>query len=238
MQDPVPSLREISDSYDQRFAQGDFRESDGFYRWVLKRLAPTPQNALLDVSCGEGHLLRWASRLYHLETWGLDLSTVALEISGRNAPEARLARCDGTALPFPDNTFDYITNLGSLEHYVDIPQGIREMARVLKPEGRAAILLPNSYYLADIVWLVCRTGYGPSHQQTLERFATFGEWKDMLEEGGIEVVHTHAHNFRFPLNRSDWRWYQRRPRRFLNLLIAPFTPLHLSYCFLFIGKKR
>jgi ubiquinone/menaquinone biosynthesis C-methylase UbiE len=151
---------------------------------VLKCLGLTAQNALLDVSCGEGHLLQWASRLYHLETWGIDLSTVALEISGQNAPEARLARFDGTALPFPNSTFDYVTNLGSLEHYSDIPQGIREMARVLRPEGRVAILLPNSYFLADTVWLVWRTGYGPSHQQSLERFATFGEWRGMLEEGG------------------------------------------------------
>lgn len=232
-----PSLREISESYDRRFAQGNFRESEGFYRWVLKRLSPTPRRALLDVSCGEGHLLNWASRLYGVDAWGIDLSPVALGISRLNASGARLSRCDGIALPFPDCTFDYVTNLGSLEHYADIPQGVREMARVLRPGGKTAILLPNSYYLADILWLVWRTGYGPSHQQAMERFATAGEWRDMLEEGGIEVLRTYGYNFRFPLRPVDWRWYRGRPRRLLNLLLTPVTPFNLSYCFLFVGQR-
>ncbi|MEA3377653.1 MAG: methyltransferase domain-containing protein, partial [Chloroflexota bacterium] len=136
-----------------------------------------------------------------------------------------------------DNAFHYVTNLGSLEHYPDIPRGVREMVRVLKPDGRAAILLPNSYYLADILWQVWRTGYGPSHQQPLERFATVGEWSDILSEGGIDILRIHAYNFLFPVRRKDWQWYRRRPRRFLNLLIAPFVPFNLSYCHLFIGQK-
>jgi SAM-dependent methyltransferase len=238
MQNKLPGLREISRAYDQRFARGDFRESDSFYRWVLKCLNPAPQTSLLDISCGEGHLLKWASRLYDVGVWGIDISTVALRLSRQNAPGARLARCDGINLPLADDVFHYVTNLGSLEHYTDVLQGVREVARVLKPEGRAAILLPNSYYLADIIWLVWRTGYGPSHQQTLEQFATAGEWRDILAQGGIEVLRTYAYNFRLPVSASDWRWYRERPHKFLNLLIAPFTPFHLAYCFLFVGRKR
>jgi SAM-dependent methyltransferase len=221
----LPSLSKIASEYDQRFAQGDLQESGGFYRWVLKCLSPTFRTTLLDVSCGEG-------------VWGVDISTTALKRSRQNAPDAKLARCDGITLPFPDNTFHYITNLGSLEHYTSILQGVQEMARVLRPEGSIAILVPNSYYLADIIWQVWRTGYGPSHRQVLERFATVGEWKDILEEGRIEVLSTYAYNFRFPVRLADWQWYRKRPRKFLNLLIAPFTPLNLSYCFLFIGQKR
>jgi ubiquinone/menaquinone biosynthesis C-methylase UbiE len=232
-----PSLSEVSDAYDQRFAQGTLRESESFYRWVLRRLDPSRHKALLDVSCGEGHLLHWASRLYDTDGCGVDLSRVALLISHEQLDEAGLARCDGIALPFADCSFDYVTNLGSLEHYADIPLGIREMARVLRPGGRAAILLPNSYYLADIVWQVMRTGYGPSHQQPMEQFATAGEWRDLLEEGGLEPKQTHPYNFRFPFRAADWQWYRGRPRRFLNLLISPFVPFHLSYCFLFICQR-
>lgn len=233
----MPDLEEISRLYDQRFAEGDFHESESFYKWVLKCLDPTPEKALLDVSCGEGHLLKWASRLYDVRVWGIDISKVALALSLQNVDRVKLSRCDGINLPFPNDTFHYITNLGSLEHYMDILQGIQEMARVLRPDGKVAILLPNSYYLADVIWRVWRTGYGPSHQQPLERFATVGEWSDMLSKGGIEVIHAYAYNFHFPTSCRDWQWYQERPRRFLNLLIAPFVPFNLSYCFLFIGQK-
>jgi ubiquinone/menaquinone biosynthesis C-methylase UbiE len=234
----APSLSDLTEAYDSRFAQGNFRETDGFYRWVLKVLAPTPGAALLDVSCGEGHLLKWGARLRQLVPYGIDISATALQIARRNAPSARLARSNGMALPFPDETFPFVTNLGSLEHYTDIPLGIREMARVVKPDGKLAILLPNSYYLADIVWWVWRTGYGPSHQQLLEKFATLGEWKDLLAEEGIETVRAYPYNFSFPTSASDWRWYRGRPRRLLNLLIAPLVPANLAYCFLFIGRKK
>lgn len=231
-----PSLSEVAAAYDGRFTQGEFRETDSFYRWVLKALNPSPGANLLDVSCGEGHLLKWGSLLRQLTGCGIDISRAALRIALRNAPDALLVRSDAITLPFPDATFQYVTNLGSLEHYSDIPQGIREMARVVKPGGKLAILLPNSYYLADIIWWVWRTGYGPSHQQMLEKFATVGEWKELLAAGGIIVERIYPYNFSFPAVAADWHWYRRRPRRLLNLLIAPLVPANLAYCFLFIGR--
>jgi SAM-dependent methyltransferase len=192
---------------------------------------------LLDVSCGTGQLLRSASILWDLDVYGIDISRVALMLTGQCAPGARLIQCDGAVLPFRDCTFEYITNLGSLEHYTDALQGIREMARVLTAGGRLAILLPNSYYLVDILWRVLRTGYGPSHGQLVERFATAGEWKDMLTEGGIQVLGTHAYNLRFPTTMADWAWYRLRPGRIARLLVGPFLPFNLSYCFLFVGRK-
>ncbi len=238
MSSEVLSLAEIASKYDQMFARGELLETESFYRWVLKRLSPSPRATLLDISCGEGYLLQLASRLYNLDVWGIDISTVALRNSRQNVPSVKLARCDGISLPFPDNTFQYVTNLGSLEHYTNISQGIREIARVLKPEGRTAILLPNSYYVIDIIWKVWRTGYSPSHRQPLERFATVGEWKDMLTEGGINVTHIYAYNFHFPVLRRDLQWFRKRPRRFLFLLIKPLVPFNLSYCFLFVGRKH
>lgn len=233
-----PSLTAISQAYDQRYAQGDLSETDSFYRWVLKHLSPVAGRSLLDVSCGEGRLLEWAIRLSAVQGWGVDISTMALRLSQIRIPQANVYRCDGIALPFPDNTFDYITNLGSLEHYTDIPLGIREMVRVLKPEGKAAILLPNSYYLVDILWDVWRTGYGPSHRQLLERFDTVGGWRDNLERGRFQIEHVYAYNFQFPYSKNDWGWYWSRPTRMIKMLISPFVPFNLSYCFLFICVKN
>ncbi len=231
-------LSQVAVAYDRRFAEGNFRETDSFYRWVLKALNPSAGASLLDVSCGEGHLLKWGAQLRQMMGCGIDISRTALDIARQNAPNAQLTRCDAMALPFPDATFRYVTNLGSLEHYSDISQGIREMVRVVKPDGKLAILLPNSYYLADILWWVWRTGYGPSHQQVLEKFATVGEWKDLLRAGGIVIERTYPYNFSFPMSVADWRWYRRRPRRLLNVLIAGLVPANLAYCFLFIGRKN
>ena len=233
----APTLAEVSQAYDARFAQGDLQESQTFYRWVLRCLGPQPGASLLDVSCGAGRLLSEAKARCQVHGSGIDISSVALRFARRQAPASSLTRSDGVELPFREAAFDCITNLGSLEHYTDIPRGVQEMVRVLKPGGRAAILLPNSYYLGDILWLVWRTGRGPSHQQRLERFATLVEWRELLEAGGFRLERAYPYNFRFPRTRADWRWYRRYPRKLLNLLLAPAVPFNLAYCFLFIVRK-
>jgi len=99
MQSKVPDIRQISAEYDRLFNKGGLRETDSFYQWVLKCLSPTPMKSILDVSCGEGHLLKWAIRLYTMNGLGIDLSSAALRISHQNVPQAKLVHCDGIYFP-------------------------------------------------------------------------------------------------------------------------------------------
>jgi SAM-dependent methyltransferase len=228
---------ELRAAYDEMFAGAErLRDSDSFYRWVLDRLNPGPGARLLDIGCGEGILVKVA-RQRGVQAVGVDLSAVGAGIALHTAGPGTVALSDGERLAFPDQSFDYAANLGSLEHFIHPEAGVREMARVLHPGGRAALVLPNSYYLADIFWHVWRTGYSVSHSQPLERFATCGEWREFLEAGGLNVERTLKYNFRFPRSRADLAWYRRHPRKALNLLLAPLTPFNLSYHFLFICCK-
>jgi SAM-dependent methyltransferase len=227
----------LVECYDRRYAQpGSIREQDAFYLWTLKKLAPAPGSNLLDVACGEGHLVRFA-RQRGIQAFGADFSPRAIMLARRLVGSGVVAIADGESLPYPDASFDYLANLGSLEHFLDPAQGILEIRRVLRPGGRAAVLLPNSFYLADIVWHVWRTGYGVSHHQPVERFAAFREWWDFLEAGHLKVQSAFKYNFRFPATGTDWIAYVRRPRRLLYLMSAPFMPFNLSYGFLFICTR-
>lgn len=230
------SKNEIVQRYNEIYKKkGNLRDVDALYRWVLNLLAPSPGQALLDVGCGEGILVRYATER-GLVAWGIDISWEAVQLA-RIGSQGRILVSEGESLPFKSESFDYVTNLGSLEHFFDPIQGIYEMKRVLKSSGLAAILLPNSYYIGDIIWHVWRTGYGPRHKQPLERFATFGEWRDLLERGGLQIIRVFKYNFMFPRTPEDWRWYFGRPRKLLYLLLAPFVPFNLSYSFLFLCKK-
>jgi ubiquinone/menaquinone biosynthesis C-methylase UbiE len=232
------SRRELIASYDALFgSEASLRDTDAFYRWALGRLSPKPGSRLLDVACGEGHLMKFAHQ-NGIEAFGIDFSLGATLRARGSMASSVVAVADGEALPFPDESFDYVMNLGSLEHFLHPLRGVEEMRRVLRHEGQAAFLLPNSYYLADIIWHVWRTGYGASHRQLVERFATFREWADLLEQGGLEVRKAKRYNFCFPRSRNDWLWYTRRPQRLLNLLLAPFVPFNLSYSFLYICAKK
>ena len=49
-------------------AAGKLRETDAFYQWVLDKL-PTRHGKLLDVACGEGHMVRLAHRHGLVQLW-------------------------------------------------------------------------------------------------------------------------------------------------------------------------
>lgn len=122
------------------------------YSGMLSLLKPEPGKKLLDVGCGKGLFLFLASKR-GLLTYGIDISKVAVDIARKVSPTSDIRVGLGEGLPYSDNFFDYVTCLGSLEHFLDPSKGVREMARVLKPDGRALILVPNSFFIGHIYGL-------------------------------------------------------------------------------------
>lgn len=236
----VAITRSAADNHESALGQyetyystpGFLRETDAFYRWILDRLGAR-QGKLLDVACGEGHMVAWAQRR-GLAGHGLDFSATAIRTAHRSSPASAVLVGNGEALPFADGVFDFVTNLGSLEHFDDPGQGLREMRRVLHPGGGLGLLVPNSYYLLDIVWHVWRRGYPVSHSQTIERFATAGQWRDLIHNSGLRIVRAYKYNLCFPQTLHDLGWYGRHPRKLVFPLMAPLTPFNLSYSFLFV----
>lgn len=94
---------------------------------------------ILDVGCGPGHLVE---RLVErgLEVTGIDLDPVMIErAEARLGSRAELLAADVAALPFPDASFDVVVSTLSMHHWADYRAGLAEIARVLRPEGRALI---------------------------------------------------------------------------------------------------
>lgn len=102
---------------------------------------------VLDVATGTGDVaIEFARRTGAARIVGLDPSAGMLEVArakvARDTRAARLEIIDGNALalPFPDASFDVVTIAFGLRNLPDYAQGVREMARVLKPGGRLAVL--------------------------------------------------------------------------------------------------
>ena len=230
----LPSISDVISAYDKEYETSDlFRDSDRVYKWVLDVLSPQKEATLLDVAFGLGLLLKYAVQR-NISCFGIDLSMSAAAQVHRQSPAMHVLIADGEKLPFPNHYFNYITNLGSLEHFINPDQGIKEMRRVLKKDGCAAILLPNSYYLLDIVQKVMLKGIGPTHHQIIERFATYHEWETLLQRNGFTVKASYKYNFFLPKNKEDWDWFLKHPKRLVPPLIAPFIPFNLSFSFLYI----
>lgn len=222
--------------YENIYSIKRIRHLDSFYQWLLGLLDVRPGQRLLDVSCGVGSLPQLAARL-GLEAHGVDFSEVALRVARKEGLTVNLVVADGERLPYPDACFDYVTNIGSLEHYVHPEAGAREIARVLKLDGRACILLPNTFGLLGNVWTALRTGRTFDDGQPIQRYAARLEWQDLLENAGLRVFRTVKYERAWPRNLADARWYLRYPKNLIRLLLGPFVPLNWANYFVYLCSK-
>jgi ubiquinone/menaquinone biosynthesis C-methylase UbiE len=233
----VSSIRNVKDSYDEKYRTETFRNADFYFRLALKVLSPQTGENLLDVGCALGHFMEAASQ-EGINCYGLDLSPMAVKQARQRVPSATVAVGNAETLGFGDETFDNVTLLSTLEHLLHPAKGLLEVQRVLKWGGKALIVVPNSYYLPDIIWEVALHGYGPNHKQVVQRFGTAHQWRLFIASGGLRVLRTERYNFMLPRTRRDWEWYRINPRRWLGLLAAPFIPFHLSNSFLYLCEKH
>ncbi len=139
-------------------------------------------------------ILAWASR-QGARAYGIDISEPTV-IQARSAfdrrPGARYglrgAVGDVRDLPFRDASFDAIYSMGTIEHFDETERAVEEMARVLKPGGRAIVGVPNRHdpFLRPLfVALLQAIGlYGYGYEKSYSRRAL----KRMLEKAGLEVV--------------------------------------------------
>lgn len=136
-----------------------FENADAtFYRWNeplhspdghFARLFDYPSfrgKRVLEVGCGMGCMaMNWAQQ--GALVTAVDLNPVAVAQTRRRFElfglPGDIQEVDGERLPFADETFDFVYSWGVLHHTPGTRQAIAELARVLKPGGRAGVMLYN-----------------------------------------------------------------------------------------------
>jgi demethylmenaquinone methyltransferase/2-methoxy-6-polyprenyl-1,4-benzoquinol methylase len=112
---------------------------DQRWRRLAVRLAVRPGDRVLDACCGTGDLAL-AARDAGATVVGLDFSEAMLERARRKAPDVEWVRGDLLALPFAAASFDAATVGFGVRNVEDLEHGLAELARVVRPGGRVAIL--------------------------------------------------------------------------------------------------
>jgi ubiquinone/menaquinone biosynthesis C-methylase UbiE len=134
--------------YFQRLLQSrdEYIHSGGNGQWMTQLLEYQSAAGLkvLDVGCGQGtDLYRYAAS--RAEATGIDLTPRHVELARAHLAAmgvtGEVIHGDAEALPFPDATFDRVSSNGVLHHTPDMPAALREIRRVLKPGGRATIIV-------------------------------------------------------------------------------------------------
>ena len=116
-----------------------------------------------DIGCGPGVFTSYMSvRAKHLVALDIDCASLQrVKFRNRHRSNAHFAATTVTSLPFSDNAFETVLFLEVLEHIEDDRAALREIWRVLRPEGRLVISVPvpPGEVNEDLEWGHKREGY-------------------------------------------------------------------------------
>ncbi len=172
-----------------------------------RRLLARARGRVLEAGIGTGRNLEFYPE--GLELTGIDVSPQMLERARRRAEslgrEVELRQADVQELPFQDATFDTVVAACLFCSVADPVRGLRELARVVKPDGAVLLLEhvrprnPLLGLVADLVSPLTRRLFGPSLNRRTEENALAaglelvevrrdGIWREIIARRGAGLT--------------------------------------------------
>jgi len=150
-------------------------------RHIIADLALPPASRGLDVGCGVGLYGLWLAeavgkdgRVIGIEPEAARVEAARALVGGRlESGRLEFREGDGTAIPLPDESVDWLWCGDVLHHIVETERALREFLRVVRPGGR--IIIKESQVLSAL--------FLPGHPE-LERRIQLAEIHRTLDEGG------------------------------------------------------
>lgn len=144
-----------------------------------------PGSRVLDIGTRFGSFLHRLQETGYDNTVGLDVDPQVLE-TGRSAyPNLgrRLVHYDGGVLPFADGDFNVVTAFDVIEHIPDVASLLREIRRVLRPNGLFVFQTPNilTNIPKEILYTHSFTAWRTYHCS----LQTFGSLRRCLQRAGF-----------------------------------------------------
>jgi len=191
-----------------------------------------PNPRILDVGCGTGANLKMLADYGKAE--GVDISQQAVDFCReRGLGSVKLGAAEN--LPYENDSFDLVTSLDVVEHLDDDVAGLREMRRVLRPDGRLLLFVPAFMFL----W-----GVQDDVSNHRRRYTLPGLLR-AVEAAGFAVEWSSYANISFFLPvlvvRSVMRWLGLRADTEyginISLMNGPFSRLFAAERFILKGGK-
>ncbi len=160
------------------------RNLSGKYKWhviaefIHRQFKP---DRVLEVGCATGMLVSQMCKL-GIDAYGIDGSTYGLSRAADNISK-RLSHVNlnSTKFPFPDNHFDLICSLHTIEHVHNIDFMTGELKRVLRPGGT--------------IWMVTPDLPPESWTERHVNCKKYKAWKEVFENAGFKVTRKKYYEF-------------------------------------------
>jgi SAM-dependent methyltransferase len=191
---PKPKAAELAKQWgfdywdgDRKICYGGYRYLEGRWEKVARLMAEQygikPGDKILDIGCGKGFLLYDFTKVVPgVEVYGIDISDYAIANSKEEVRD-RLQVGNATALPFPDQHFDFVYSITTLHnlHCYDLDKALREMQRVSKKNSYLCVeSYRNEVEKANLLYW----------QVTCEAFNTPEEWDWWFKQTGYTGDHS------------------------------------------------
>ncbi|WP_416149708.1 demethylmenaquinone methyltransferase [Salipaludibacillus sp. HK11] len=204
-------FQSISGQYDKMNAIISFQRHLSWRKDTMKKMAVPKDASALDVCCGTAD---WTIHLGEAvgpdgDVIGLDFSENMLsvghdKVNERKLSQVKLIHGNAMELPFEDNHFDYVTIGFGLRNVPDYLQVLKEMRRVVKPDGMVVCLetsQPSMIGFKQAYWFYFKhvmpffgKVFAKSYeeyswlQESSQSFPGKQELKDLFLEAGFQTV--------------------------------------------------
>ena len=190
--------------FDQRAGKSDIRTTLG--KHLIDALELKGSEWVLDIATGTGRFAKPVSEgLKGGKVIGLDQAMAMLSVAHDMARQESLlnylqAAGDAEGLPFRGGIFDHSFVAFSLHHFKDPAMAVRQAQRVLKTQGRLAVLDPVVVEARDAldrsIHEIVNRVFGRSHSGVF-RFHSAEEIQGLLKQEGFKVTRADVHKVSF-----------------------------------------
>lgn len=202
-------FEKIYNNYDKMNSVISFQQHIRWRSDTMKRMDVQKGSKALDVCCGTAD---WTIALAEAvglegEVIGLDFSKNMLKIGEEKVQglkQVKLVHGNAMELPFPDNSFDYVTVGFGLRNVPDVMTVLKEMHRVVKPGGQVVCLETSQptligykqlyYFYFRFVMPLFGKLFAKSYkeyswlQESARNFPGMKELANMFEQAGLKNV--------------------------------------------------